>query len=92
MNNEAKQIACKLKLDTKMKRLAKRKAFITLKDHKENFTSNTKCRLINPTKSEVGIVSKAIVQRINTKFRHIKKLNQWQNTSEVITWLKEHYN
>ena len=88
INNEAKQIACKLKLDKKIKRLAKRKAFITLKDHKENFTSNTKCRLINPAKSEVGIVSKAIVERINTKIRHIKKLNQWQNTSEVITWFK----
>ena len=29
-------------------------AFITLKDYKENFNINPKCRLINPAKSELG--------------------------------------
>ena len=33
-------------------------AYITLKDHKENFRNNIKCRLINPSKGEVGLVSK----------------------------------
>ena len=32
--------------------------YITLKDHKENFRNNVKCRLINLSKSEVGLVSK----------------------------------
>ena len=34
--------------------------YITLKDRKENFRNNTKCRLINPFKSEIGRVSKKI--------------------------------
>ena len=38
--------------------MAQQKAFITFKDHKENFPSTLKCRLINPTKSELGKVGK----------------------------------
>ncbi len=35
--------------------------FISLKDHKENFENNPKCRLINPAKSESGKLSKIIL-------------------------------
>ena len=38
--------------------MAKREASITLKDHKENFKNSLPCRLINPAKSEMGLVSK----------------------------------
>lgn len=37
---------------------AKRIAFLILKDHKENIVSNSKCRLLNPSKSEIGLMSK----------------------------------
>lgn len=33
---------------------AKRPAFITLEEHKPNFQNRPTCRLINPTKSEIG--------------------------------------
>ena len=39
--------------------------FLTLKDHKENFENNTKTRLINPAKNEVGRISKIILDKIN---------------------------
>ena len=32
----------------------KNKCFITLKDHKPNFKNNSKVRLINPVKNEIG--------------------------------------
>ena len=67
---------------------AKRSAIITLKDHKENFKSNQKCRLINPSKSEMGIVSKKYLEnsisRLNSKLQY----NQWRSTSTVIEWFK----
>ena len=44
INKEAKEIAKKLGLDNRMQGYANSTAFITLKDHKENFQSNTKCR------------------------------------------------
>ena len=50
IDSEAKQIASRLRLDDRVEQMAKRKAFITLKDHKENFFNVPKCRLINPAK------------------------------------------
>ena len=39
-------------------------AFITLKDHKDNFKNNAKCRLVNPSKSGVGRISKGCLSNI----------------------------
>ena len=39
----------------KMECYAERPAFISFKDHKENFKHNTKCRLTNSSKKEMGI-------------------------------------
>ena len=58
IDREARSIAAELKIDDRTECIAPRQAFITLKDHKENFANNPTCRLINPAKSELGIVSK----------------------------------
>jgi len=62
IDREAKVIAKELDLDGRVECLAQRDAFITLKDHKENFANNLKCRLINPAKSEIGLISKGYYQ------------------------------
>jgi hypothetical protein len=67
INNEAKDIATKLNLADRINITAEREAFITLKDHKPNFKNNPTCRLINPAKSEIGKVSKQLLDRINQK-------------------------
>lgn len=59
-------------------------AFITLKDHKSNFKSSTPCRLINPSKSEMGKVSKHYLEEINKNIARTSNLNQWKNTSSVL--------
>ena len=66
--------------------MAKQQAFITLKDHKDNFANHPTCRLINPAKSELGKVSKQILDRINSEIRTKTKLNQWKNTKDVTNW------
>ena len=38
-------------------------SFITLKDHKENFTKNPATRLINLSKNEVGRISKHMLDQ-----------------------------
>ena len=63
-------------------------AYITLKDHKENFRNNTKCRLINPSKSEVGRVSKKYLNDIIADVSRKTEVNQWRNTATVINWFK----
>ena len=45
-------------------------AYITIKDHKENFSKKLPCRLINPSKSSVCKISRAILDEINN---HIQK-------------------
>ena len=67
---------------------AKRQYFVTIKDHIDNFRVNRKYRLLNPTKSELGKISKHILQQISTNIRTALNVNQWQNTSEVKKWFQ----
>ena len=85
---EDKKISDSLGLSDRIDTPNQNSAFITIKDHKPNFRNNPQCRLINPSKSEIGIISKKIVEKINTKVRKDTKLNQWKNTDEVIEWYK----
>ena len=64
-------------------------AFITLKDHKENFQNNPTTRLINPAKNEVGRVSKVILDRINSELKVKTEVNQWKSTGNVIDWFNK---
>ena len=84
---EAKEIARKLHLQDRVNTTAKREAFITLKDHKPNFANNPTCRLINPAKSEIGKISKQILDQINKTIVNHFHLNQWKNTRAVLNWL-----
>ena len=85
---EAKNIAKKLDLVERVKCLAKNTAFITLKDHKENFRASLPCRLINPSKSELGKVSLVKLEKVNQALIKHFDLNQWKNSSSVIQWFK----
>ena len=63
-------------------------SFITLKDHKENFTNHPTTRLINPSKNEIGRISKHILDQINSKLVSKLSVNEWKNTVSVINWLE----
>ena len=64
INEEAKGIAESLNIANRAEIMAKKNAYITLKDHKTNFSQSLPCRLINPSKSEIGKVSQNILVRI----------------------------
>ena len=64
-----KHIAEQLKLDGRIEQAAEQKAFLALKDHKPNFSKNIKCRLIKPAKSNLGRISKQILQKINNRMQ-----------------------
>ena len=66
--------------------MQKQYAFITLKDHKPGFPNKLKCRVINPSKINIGQVAKKILDRLINRMRYIMKLNQWKNTQSVINW------
>ena len=64
--------------------MAKAPAYITLKDHKDNFRSAHPCHLIN--KSEIGKISKSILENINRNLPERLQVNQWRNSESVIKW------
>lgn len=86
INQASKDIARRLKLDDRINTTAEREAFISLKDHKPNFRNNPSCRLINPTKPEVGKISKQILDKINKGILATTKVNLWKNTAEMLRW------
>ena len=88
IHTENKKIATKLGIDDRVDATANKDAFITLKDHKPNFANKPTCQLINPTKSEIGKISKEILDRINSKITRASKFNQWKNSTSVIKWFK----
>ena len=83
-----KTIAAKLDLEDRIYCTSERQCFISLKDHKPNFQNSPSCRLINPTKSEIGKISKQILEKIVSTVREKTKFNQWKNTQSVINWFK----
>ena len=88
INTEAQIITHRLGLTKRMDAMAKREAFIMLKDHKDNFLNSLLCRLINPAKSEMGLVGKHILDDISGRLK--KKLDAilWKNSVAVIEWFR----
>ena len=86
INEELQTISNNLGVSNRIDIMAQRNPYITLKDHKENFQSNPKFRLINPAKTELGKVSKVVLDDINNRIRNIINVNQWKNSNSVIEW------
>ena len=66
---------------------AERHSSIILKDHKENFKQNTKCRLSNPEKGEIERMSKKYLEQIIIDVNNITGFDQWRDTSTFIKCL-----
>ena len=65
VNTSHIEVVNKLDIQDRVFATTPRQAYVTLKDHKDNFNNNPSCRLINPTKPEIGRVSSKILQKIN---------------------------
>ena len=63
-------------------------AYITFKDHKEGFPHKLSFRLINPSKSDIGKISKNLLDKINKILMLNTNVNQWKNTTTAIDWFK----
>ena len=86
INGEAQIIANRLKVADRIDSLARKEAFITLKDHKEDFLDKLPCRLINPAKSEIGKISKQILDRVNAALKKDLGVQQWKSSADVTAW------
>ena len=84
INTDGKKLMKDKDILNRMLRNGQNECFITLKDHKSNFKSNPKVRLINPAKNELGRISKNILDKISHQLRDSLRINQQKDTSEVI--------
>ena len=75
-----------LELDDRMECHSESNAFITIKDHKNDFPNSIKCRVINPACNNLGKVSKRILDDVNSKCRVASGVNQWKSTQHVLKW------
>ena len=69
--------------------MARTSNFITLKDHKKTFNSNSTVRLINLAEHKFCRISKAIFDTENKNKRETMNLNQWRSTQIVTDWSKD---
>lgn len=88
LNFKAKSLAKSISLEDRIEVISQKEAFISLKDHKQDFQHQPKCRLINPTKTEMGLVAQKILQRVNADIRGSTKLKQWRNSKQAVDWFE----
>ena len=86
INKSAKKITEKLPVSDRIEKMQETEAYITIKDHKESFPNKIRCRLINPSKSSVGRISKVNLDKINDNIQKKTSVNQWKDTPSVIEW------
>ena len=86
INEEAADIAERLGLEKRMQAFPQKEAYVTTKDHKEDFARKPKFRLINSAKPDIGRVSRAKLQDWMARLRTRLDLNQWRSTQEVVDW------
>jgi hypothetical protein len=83
IDEQAVPMVNRLTLDGRVEKFDTSGAFVLLKDHKPNFSTNLPCRLINPAKSDIGKISKILLETINTDLHAKTGLNQWKSTGDV---------
>ena len=78
----------KLQIVDRLGKIEEKCAYILFKDHKRNFQDKKQIRLINPTKTEAGLVSKDVIQGFTTKLLRSPKYNQWKDSLHTLDWFK----
>ena len=89
IKKDHQKIVTKLNLDDRIFKTSELACFVKLKDHKNNFREAPAVRTLNPTKPEIGKVSKKILDEKIDVVRKRSNLNQWKNTKAAINWFKQ---
>ena len=89
VNAEAANIARELEIDDRVDAMSESQAFINIKDHKTTFPGKIEARLINPSKTKIGAVSKKYLDRINSEIRQKTNFHQVKSTGEVLKWFND---
>ena len=86
IDKDALSLVNPLNLTSRIEAYTSNPSFITIKDHKINFESAPSCRLINPAKSDIGKISKQILEKLVKDVNSKLNYNLWKSTSNVTNW------
>ena len=89
INRDTAKFALKVNMIDRVGKLEEKSAYILLKDHKKNFPDKKQTRLINPTKTELGFVSKDVIQKITSRLMSSHKYNLWKSSVDTIDWFRK---
>ena len=84
INYKAKLLAEKLAIDDRIEKMEETEAYITVKDHKDGFPHKLSFCLIKPSKSDIGKISKKLLEKIKKIIILNTNVNQSKNTTTVI--------
>ena len=65
INKDTQKYASALEIEDRMECHSESNAFITIKDHKQEFPNSIKCRVINPASNNSGRVSERTLDKVN---------------------------
>ena len=88
INIAAKKVAEKLSIADRVEKMQETEAYITIKDHKDKFPNKMPCHLINPSKSSIGKISKAILDTINKNAVRSTEIKQWKIHQMYLTGMQ----
>ena len=80
INKDAKKIPLVLDLEDRIEKMQE--------NHKEDFPHKLSCLLVYPSKSDIGKISKHVLDKVNQKLLSVTEVNQWKNSHSVIEWFK----
>ena len=83
INYKAKLLAEKLAIDDRIEKMEETEAYITVKDHKDGFPHKLSFCLIKPSKSDIGKISKKLLEKIKKIVILNTNVNQSKNTTTV---------
>ena len=86
VNKQTQEFASRLNLDDRMEIFTNNEANFLIKDHKEGFPGKMSVRLLNPCKTDLGKISKQIIQQIVSDLNEKIQLNQWRSSQSVLEW------
>ena len=84
VNKDAKVLSDNLEISDRVFKLETKQSVITVKDHKPDFMNVTQTRLINPTKSHLGRVSKVKLEQKNRKKNRKEQKSTEKNQKVMI--------
>ena len=93
VNFDAAEIAEDLGIAERAEVFQKQPAFVNFKDTKPPFSTAAEpkevpVRLLTPSKSQLGRVSKIKLQKLNAQVRVATKSNQWRQTRDATRWFE----